>query len=284
MTVYAVVRLKKSGLQSRGESTPSIFMSKTAEPGSFKDIKLSTAERKGVTDKHHQLEYYLIKYLGIPQGVFNELFANQSTGALQKKEDILGLFRNLGVDTIQQNAQQVGVVPPRGGSHRSIYLYGFGVGAEKIPDLIQFGHVNLYLKKLYFKNILSISKQNGLKIAGFKNTPVSDEFVKIVMKISKNGEPTAGELHSLKINENELLDNLLHVSGLHKKNISGSASNTIKKIKEKLELVEGEIEAGNNNPELKKQLYEHLFKLVNFDVITDGQARKHYKEIVDNYF
>ena len=282
LTVFAVIRMKTPGMQHRANSTSSIFMSKTGEPDSFKDIKLSSAERAGLKNKEHQLEYYLITYLEIPESIFKQLFENPRTGALQPKEDILRLFNQLGVETIQQDAPMIGKSQPTG--KRTIYMYGFGVGAEKVPELIQFGHINLYLKKLYFKNILSIAKQNGQKVAGFKNTPVSDEFVKIVMKISKNGEPTAGELHSLKLNEHELLDNLLHVSGLHKKNISGSASNTIKKIKEKLELTEGEIEAGNNNPELKKQLYDLLFKLVNFDVITDGQARKHYKEIVNNYF
>jgi hypothetical protein len=142
----------------------------------------------------------------------------------------------------------------------------------------------LALKKLFHKNLLSLQNKKGLKLAGFPNKNVSDEFVKVVMKLSKGHKLVPEDLTYLKIGEKELLDNLLHVSGLHKTIITGSGSHSLEKVKKELEIVEGEIEAGNNNPIIKKKLYDVLFKLVHFGALTESQARKHYKQVITEFF
>ena len=82
-----------------------------------------------------------------------------------------------------------------------------------------------------------------------------------------------------------LLNSLLKIAGLEKRNITGSGlKETIKNLKDRLNIIEGEIEAGNNNILLKDELYNVLFKLVHFNVISEIQARKHFKNIVSEYF
>jgi hypothetical protein len=132
--------------------------------------------------------------------------------------------------------------------------------------------------------MLSIQNKKGFKIPGFKNTPVSDAFVNCIMKILDDKELTANDMHNLKSPEKYLLDNLLHVAGLHKKNITSTSKETISNLKQRLTLVEGEIQAGNTNDELKKELYELLFKLYHFHCISERQARNHYKDIVKQFF
>ena len=61
-------------------------------------------------------------------------------------------------------------------------VLGQGLGLElgsneMLPKVCTFGKIKVLLDKLYHKNILSIQNNNGLKIPGFKNTPVSDGFL-----------------------------------------------------------------------------------------------------------
>ena len=104
------------------------------------------------------------------------------------------------------------------------------------------------------------------------------------MKLLKKENLTPYDINTLKINEKELLDNLLTLCELNKNIITGSGSETLKKIKDQLAVIEGQIESGNNNPITKDELYKTLFKLVNLGAITEREARKHYKQIVNDFF
>ena len=161
-----------------------------------------------------------------------------------------------------------------------LYGEGYGIGVENIPKVCQFGHVELDLHKLFYKNILSI-KQKGLKINGFKNAPVSDEFVSILMQMCKGINPTARELQ--KLPERQLYDTLLHVAGIHKK-VEHTADRTVEELQKRLTLVEGEIEAGNTNHELLQELKDILYKLHHLGVITQNNMKSHFNDIKTNYF
>jgi hypothetical protein len=162
-------------------------------------------------------------------------------------------------------------------------LIGMGISND-LPDYIKFGKYTLLYKKLILKNILSLQKNNSQKIAGFKNYNVSDQFVNLIKKLLKKESLTPYDINTLKINEKELLDNLLTLCELNKNIITGSGAETLKKIKDQLAVIEGQIESGNNNPIVKDELYKTLFKLVNFGSITEREARKHYKQICNDFF
>jgi hypothetical protein len=139
------------------------------------------------------------------------------------------------------------------------------------------------LNKLFYHNILSISRPDGVKINGFKNRHVSDDFVMCIINILDN-ENYHKELNKLSSVERVLLDNLLKIANLHKKIITGSGSQSIEKLKNELQILEGQIQAGNNNESLKKKLHDILHKLAYFKVISLTQANKHYKEYIKNFF
>jgi len=61
--------------------------------------------------------------------------------------------------------------------------------------------------------------------------------------------------------------------------VDTSKNETIKNLKERLQLVEGEIEAGNDNDEVVDELRSILMKLKNLDVITSYQAINHFKQL-----
>lgn len=161
----------------------------------------------------------------------------------------------------------------------------FGAGLkDDTPEYVQFGKYILLLKKLLLKNILSLHKKNHLKLSSFKNKKVSNEFVNLIFKMLDKQIITVQDLAILKIGEKEILDNLLGVCELNKKIITGSGLETLNKVKEKLNLIQGQIEAGNNNPIMKQELHDVLFQLVNLNAITERQARQHYKNICQDFF
>ena len=161
-----------------------------------------------------------------------------------------------------------------------MYGEGYGIGVENIPKLCQFGQVEVDLHKLFYKNILSI-KQKGLKINGFRNAPVSDEFVSIVLEMCKGHYPTARELN--KLPERQLYDTLLHIAGIHKK-VEHTADRTVEELHKRLTLVEGEIEAGNTNRELLQELKDILYNLHHLGVITQNNMKSHFNDIKQNFF
>ena len=74
------------------------------------------------------------------------------------------------------------------------------------------------------------------------------------MNLLKGVNFTNSELQNLTNNEKLLLDNLLVLSELNKKFVTGSATSSLNQLKKDYEVLIGEIEAGNNNDLLKKKI------------------------------
>jgi hypothetical protein len=183
--------------------------------------------------------------------------------------------------------QESGIDPS---DHQSFFIgddkkiIGEGLSHTKKYKKVKFGDIIIMPNKLFYDNILSISRPDGIKINGFKNRHVSDDFVVCIVKMLENRNDYQKEINNLSSSEKILLDNLLKVANLHKKVITGTGKESIEKLKKELEILEGEIQAGNNNESLKKKLHDILHKLAYFKVISLSQANKHYKEYVKNFF
>ena len=156
-------------------------------------------------------------------------------------------------------------------------IYGWGIEPEKIPEVVPFGKLQLHLHKLYYKNSLVIKHKDGSNIIGFPNTPVSDDFVKIIMKLLKEGDIKQKDLNTLKTIELHLYNRLIMLADLHKKHPIES-DKTIEHLKHKLELLTGEIVAGNDNKDLVKQLHQVVHSLKNFGAITSTAATAFIKQ------
>ena len=72
---------------------------------------------------------------------------------------------------------------------------------------------------------------------------------------------------------------LLFISGLNKKkNIDIKRPDNVKKLKDRLQLVEAQIKAGNNNPIVKKELKDIVNKLYLFGAISLNSAKEFLKQ------
>ena len=162
-------------------------------------------------------------------------------------------------------------------------MYGYGMKNEEVPKLANFGKNIILLNKLYYKNILSVKNKKMHSVEHMPNVKVSDTLADIICNMCKNEQPTKQILDTLKTGERELFDLLLHVSGLGKskhlsKEIDNKKNTIIKELKERLKLVEAEIQAGNNNPVVKAELKEIVNKLVLYNVISQNNGKKYLQQ------
>jgi len=161
-----------------------------------------------------------------------------------------------------------------------IKRYGYGIAVrdpeEELPQYTDFGNLVIMPRKLYYKNILSVKMKNGHSIEGLHNTKVSNLFVDIIMDMYKN-KNISSALKSLNTHEQHLMNSILFQAGLHKKYATNN-NETLKYLKDKHKVIEGEILSGNNNPELLKELKEVLLSLYHLNAISLPSLKKYLKQ------
>jgi len=162
--------------------------------------------------------------------------------------------------------------PPLGSS-----LSGFGIKHD-IPNLVEFGRVKISPKKLYYSNVLSVKHKSGSSFNGVPNIRVSDGFVGVIMNLLKGQKPTIKDFNALDLNEKGVYDTLIQTAGLGKE-VDNTFNDTKKQLKNRLELVEGEIGAGNTNPDLKAELHHLLGSMAHSGMIGHTDARRHYMNV-----
>jgi hypothetical protein len=147
-----------------------------------------------------------------------------------------------------------------------------------IPNLIEFGKVKISPRKLYYNNTLAIKHKSGNSLVGLPNVQVSDKFVSIIMNLLKGQKPSLKDFTQLELNEKGVYDSLIYIAGLQKE-VDNNFSETKQHLKNRLELIEGEIGAGNNNPKLKKELHSLLGKMAHTGMIGYGDAKRYYTSV-----
>jgi hypothetical protein len=147
-----------------------------------------------------------------------------------------------------------------------------------LPKKIQFGKIHISPKKLYYDNILAIRHKSGKSFSGVPDSSVSDKFVSIIMNLLKGTKPSLKDFSTLDVNEKGMYDSLIYMAGLQKE-VDNTFNETKNNLKNRLELLEGEIGAGNNNPKLKKELLYLLSKMVKTGMVGGGDAKRYYMSV-----
>ena len=157
-----------------------------------------------------------------------------------------------------------------------------GFGFHNYPKLVPFGKIMISPDKLYYRNILQVRTNKGKQLTGISNMRVSETLVSIIMKALEGHRVNKSELNLLSTKERHVYDNLMYMSGGHKHHET-TLDKTTHEMKERLDLIEGELDAGNNNPMLIKELHALLHRMARTGLITMNNAAKHYKELKDYY-
>ncbi len=66
--------------------------------------------------------------------------------------------------------------------------------------------------------------------------------------------PTSKILDELSPKEKTLFDRLIYLGGIHKKTENNAKKKIIDFLKSRFKILDGEVKAGNNNPEIVKEL------------------------------
>ncbi len=259
-----------------------LLYSFTGEVGTFKEYfdKDLPTDRKGKGSGKSSVE--IERATGITPSQFNSIFDVSSKSVnpafISKK-----LFDKYGIRSITL-AEENFFTPifykkysKTQGGRKTETEYGMGLPAENIPQYVPFGNVILLLQKLYYHNQLSVKNKQMKSVAGFRTTKVSEAFVKLIMNMVQGLKPTHSDISALSANERQVYDRLIQVANLNKA-VANHGDKTITDLKHRLKMIESEIEIGNNNPMLKKELYGILHALKNFKVITQSQIDKYIKQ------
>jgi hypothetical protein len=159
---------------------------------------------------------------------------------------------------------------------------GLGVHLKKLPKVIKLGHIHINPSNLYYENILSVRNPKNKPLRAYKDEHLSEYLASLLIKLVEGGHITKHELQPLSDHEKMIYDNLIKRSKLHKMN-DNSFDQTALKMKQRLEVLEGELEAGNNNPSIKSEIHGLLFKLAHAKVISQVDATKHWKSLNEIY-
>jgi len=104
----------------------------------------------------------------------------------------------------------------------------------------------------------------------------------VLLKIIDGEKITKSNLNLLSSSERHIYDKLMLLSGLHK-TYENTFDKTTQDLKQRIETIRGEIEAGNNNPELLREGHTVLWNMAAIGMITGMAAKKHYNEL-KSYF
>ena len=118
--------------------------------------------------------------------------------------------------------------------------------------------------------VLNIRYISGSQVPAFKGKiPISIELSNVITSILDTGEINYTLIKELKDKEKVILNNLIKLSGLSKQ-LNYRASKieaSTKDLKDRYNILTGELQAGNNSKIIKNQLIEVINQLVEHKVI-----------------
>jgi hypothetical protein len=159
---------------------------------------------------------------------------------------------------------------------------GLGVHLKKLPKVIKVGHIHINPSNLYYEHILSVRNPKNKPLRAYKDEHLSAYLASLLIKLIEGGTIKKYELQPLSDHEKMIYDNLIKRSKLHTMN-DNTFETTAGKMKDRLMVLEGELEAGNTNPLIKNEIHGLLFKLAHAKVISNVDATRHWKSLNEIY-
>jgi hypothetical protein len=165
------------------------------------------------------------------------------------------------------------------GERETIFTYGFGLKGKSSHGFVKFGKIQIDADKLHYKNSLRVRTDKGYNISGFRTVRVSDDFVKIVFDMIEGKKPKG--ISKLSSTEKDVFNRLIYLAGFHRdEEIGYGISDTLEKVRNRFDVLEGEINAGNDNPQVIEELCHVVHKLCNLGAVTRTEASKYIKNLI----
>lgn len=221
----------------------------------------------------------ITKRRGRPAGSKNKTYAEAIAEPIEAP---LGAF---GVPMVGLKAEKVVGVPVRKltkAEHQTIGLKKitevFKKSGEGIVKLAPFGAIMISPSQLKLYGVLRVREPSKHSIRGMPDVKVSQDMVYILSKIMDGGKPSSTELKALSDNEKSIYDAIIWKAKLHK-DVPNNYDTSIATLKRRLQLLEGEVEAGNTNKDLKKEMNSVIRQLIELRAITEQNGRNYLKQL-----
>jgi len=145
----------------------------------------------------------------------------------------------------------------------------------------EFGKFGINLQLLYDNVLLVKYKKSYAPVPSIKRQNVSDDFVDAILYILDTEQIDYEKLRELSDDENNLFKLLIMKSGLFNvlKYNYNQTRESLNDIVEQYEILKGEIEADNDNPNLIKDVKIVLKKLRNHGKINESEYMDILKEL-----
>jgi hypothetical protein len=148
---------------------------------------------------------------------------------------------------------------------------------EGMQKLVGFGAIKISPAQLQLYNVLRVREPSKHSIRGLPDTRVSKDMTYILSKVMRGVSPSQTELNALSPQERSMYDTVIFKAKLHTQ-VPHTADMSIADLKRRLSLLEGEVQAGNNNKDIKKELNSVVRQLIELRAISTQNGRNYLKQ------
>jgi hypothetical protein len=156
----------------------------------------------------------------------------------------------------------------------------FNDGIKKPKPYVPFGKHFLHREKLG-NGILQIRRNGSNTIQNLPTQRISDNLKKVIEELITDMQPSFGSLYGLTGNEKDLYNRIILHTGIDQRlKIPSPELDNDQKDWHRFQVLIGELDAGNDNVQMIKELKSLLIKLSHKKMLPRGQVRAVLEDLI----
>jgi hypothetical protein len=151
---------------------------------------------------------------------------------------------------------------------------------EKVPSYIEFGKHLLNQHNLA-RGILHIRRRSGNILKDLPKQAIGGQLKKVLITLTGTGTPSFEDINELNTHEKEILNKVVKHCSIDQRLFVPTPDKTKEEQDiNRLKILSGEITAGNNNPQIVKELKTLLLRLKNSGRIPKREAHEIMEDLL----
>jgi hypothetical protein len=151
---------------------------------------------------------------------------------------------------------------------------------EKVPSYVEFGSHIIHQHNLV-GGILKLRNKSGSSIADIPTQAIGGKLKKVLMTLTGSGSPSFEEINDLSDTDKSLLNKVVKKAKIDQRLLVPTPDKTKEEQDfNRLQILSGEITAGNNAPQLVKELKILLMKMKNSGRLPRRQANEIMEDLL----
>jgi len=201
-----------------------------------------------------------------------------STGGIADTKGVKHRIQGRGVNAHRTHAETTTLTS--GGNYRRIPKVDTSHKVEKVPSYIQFGKHLLHQHNL-LGGILQIRRHSGNIINELPRQAIGGKLRNVLIKLTGTGSPSFEDINELSTHEKEILNKVVKHCKIDQRLLVPTPDKTKEEQDmNRLQILSGEITAGNNNPTIVKELKTLLLRLKNSGRIPKREAHEIMEDLL----